>query len=199
VHVVVSDPRKVDTEADGLTDPEEPDTGTRARAADTDGDGLSDFRESQELGSDPTNANTDGDERDDGWEVANSGAGFDPQIPDSEQSKWSYAKDFVLGATCPNGWGICERDTLSWLAGNVGGGFFGYKDILDIIGSLTTLDFVGAGLSAAFLIPVVGDAGSVIAKGVRFIRRVSHRGGDAIAFLFKLDSIPVRLRIDIIR
>ena len=177
VHVVVSDPRLVDTDGDGLTDPEEANAGARARSNDTDGDGLSDFQESQELGTDPTLANTDGDKRDDGYEVFNSDAGFDPQIPDEEHSKWSYAKDAGLGAVCPNGWGICERDTIAWLGGNIGGGFFGYKDVLDFIGSLTTLDFVGAGLSLAFLIPVVGDAASVVAKGVRFVRRVSHRGG----------------------
>ena len=199
VHVIFSDPRLVDTDGDGLTDPEEANLGTRARSMETDGDAVGDYEESQELGTDPTNPNTDGDKRDDGYEVLNAAAGFDPQVPDIEQSKWSYAKDFTLGATCPNGWGICERDTIAWLAGNIGGGFFGYKDILDVIGSLTTLDFVGAGLSAAFLIPFVGDAGSVVAKGVRFVRRVSQRGGDALAFLLKLDSLPLISRMDILR
>lgn len=199
VRTVFSDPLKVDTDGDGLTDPQEADLGTRARSMETDGDGVGDFEESQVHGTDPTDRDTDGDERDDGWELLNVSAGFDPQIVDVEQSKWSYAGDFVLGGTCPNGWGFCERDSVAWLAGNIAGGFAVYKDVLDFIGSVTTLDFVGAGLSVVTLVPYVGDAVSVVTKGVRFLKRVGSGAGDALKFLFKLDGLPLVSKVDILK
>ncbi len=199
IRTIFSDPRLEDTDGDGLTDPEEADIGTRARGNDSDDDLIDDFEESQELGTDPTNPDTDGDGYEDGWEKFNADAGFDPQIFDETQSKWDYAKDFILGGICPDGWGFCERTSIAWLAGNIGGGFLAYKDVLDIIGGLTTLDFVGAGISAVALVPVIGDAGSVIAKGVKFIRRAGRRGGDAIAYLLKLDAIPFVSKIDVLR
>lgn len=149
--------------------------------------------------SDPENPDTDGDGLEDGFEQFNRDAGFDPQIFDEQTSKWSYATDFVLGGICPDGWGFCERTSIAWLAGNLGGGFLAYKDVLDIIGGLTTLDFVGAGISAAALLPVVGDAASVIAKGVKFVRRAGRKGGDAIAYILKADAIPFVSKIDILR
>ncbi len=199
LNIVFSDARLVDTDGDGLDDGVEADLGTRARGNDTDGDFLDDFEEVEQYGTNPRRSDTDGDGHDDYFEVTNAEAGFDPIIVDEEQSKWSYATDFVLGGTCPLNWGICERDSLAWLAGNLAGGFAVYKDVLDIIGGITTLDFVGGGLSAAALIPVVGDGASIITKGVRFINRVSRRSADALAYILKLPDLPFAKRIDLLR
>ena len=49
--------------------------------ADTDQDGLSDTDEIQQYGTDPNNADTDGDTMSDGWEVA---AGLDPRVDDAD-------------------------------------------------------------------------------------------------------------------
>jgi von Willebrand factor type A domain/Bacterial TSP3 repeat len=192
-----SDPRQQDSDADGLTDPQEVNAGTRARGMDSDGDTVGDFEEIDVYGTDPRSNNTDLDERDDGWEIQNAAAGFDPQVPDVEMSKWDYAGDFILGGACPQGWGWCEKDTLAWLAGTISGGFFAYKDVLDIIGGVTSLDFVGAGLSAAALVPVVGDGLSVVTKGLKFIKRAPGRVGDAMKLI--LERIPPSARSFLLR
>ncbi len=64
-----TDPRRADTDGDGLSDGEEAKaTGTDPRNADSDGDGLDD---GQELAArtDPAKADSDGDGMPDGWEV----------------------------------------------------------------------------------------------------------------------------------
>jgi hypothetical protein len=58
-----------DADCDGLTNREERSLGTRKRAADTDGDGLTDGFEVHRFGSDPTLPDSDGDGTDDGDEM----------------------------------------------------------------------------------------------------------------------------------
>ena len=41
---------------------------------------------------------------------------------------------------------------MGFRVGSIGGGFFGDKDVLDFIGSLSTLDVVGEGLAATTLV-----------------------------------------------
>ena len=196
---VVSDPNTPDSDGDGATDPLEFDVGTQPFGSDSDGDGLDDYAEVGDYGTNPLERNTDGDQRDDGWELDNASAGFDPIIYDEELSKLSYAKDFAAGTTCPDGWGWCETDTVAFLAGSIGAGFFGYKDVLDFLGNLTALDFVGAGLAATALVPVAGDAGSFVTKGVRFLKRVPARKQiDGLAHLARADSIPASARMKVL-
>jgi hypothetical protein len=80
----------VDRDGDGLSTSEERAAGTNPFLADTDGDGLNDGREVNEIGSDPTATHSDDDGVPDGIEVAN---GMDPTsmhsdddgIPDDEE------------------------------------------------------------------------------------------------------------------
>lgn len=67
-----------DTDADGLTDAEEQQLGTRIDTADSDGDKLFDREEVKLYHSDPLKSDTDGDGVTDGDEVA---AGTDPTGP----------------------------------------------------------------------------------------------------------------------
>jgi hypothetical protein len=187
---VFSDPRMADTDGDGLTDAEEADFGSRARSNETDGDGLSDLDE-MELGTDPDDVNTDGDKRDDGWEHFSRDGGFDPLVPTEEMSATSYAGHFVLGATCGELLGsICEKDSLAWLSGNIAGGFFVITDIRDALGNLFRGEFVGAGINVLSVVPVAGDAGSAVAKTVKFIRRVSEKAGETLRMFMKTDKMP---------
>ena len=112
---VVSDPNVPDSDGDGAVDALEFDLGTHPFVSDSDDDGLGDFAEVDDYGTDPLERNTDGDKRDDGWEVDNASAGFAPIIYDEELSKLSYAKDFAAGTLCPDGWGVCETDTVAFL------------------------------------------------------------------------------------
>ncbi len=67
-----------DSDSDGLTDLEEHNNNTDPNNSDTDGDGLSDGNEVNNLSTDPTSADTDNDGMPDGWEVNNS---LDPNDP----------------------------------------------------------------------------------------------------------------------
>ena len=187
LYPVFSDPRAVDTEGDGLDDLSEADAGSRARSNETDGDGLGDLQE-LEIGTDPTLVDTDGDGYGDGEEDLNRAGGFDPLATTHVQSTLDYVGDFILGATCGELLAfLCQRDSVAWLAGNVAGGFFVVTDIRDAIGLLFQGDLVGAGLSILSVIPIGGDALGVVAKAVKFIRRVSSHAGEALKVMMKSD------------
>lgn len=71
-----TDPTLVDSDADGLDDSDEVNVyGTNPLTVDTDGDSLSDAEEVQTFGTNPVSMDTDGDGLDDGWEIE---FGFDP-------------------------------------------------------------------------------------------------------------------------
>ena len=186
LYPVFSDPRSADTESDGVDDATEADAGSRARSNETDGDGLGDLDEF-ELGTDPTSVDTDGDGYGDGREHLDRAGGFDPLVPTEVLSGWDYAGHFILGATCGELFGFCRRDTVAWLAGNISSGLFVVTDIRDAIGQLFQGEFVGAGLSILSVVPVAGDALSVVAKTVKFITRVAGKAGDAVRMVFKSD------------
>ena len=81
-----TDPKKADTDGDGLDDFAEVKTyGTNPLIADTDGDGLTDAQEVA-LGTDPKLADTDGDGIPDGREVA---IGTDPKLADTDGDGFS--------------------------------------------------------------------------------------------------------------
>lgn len=196
LYPVFSDPRNVDTEGDGVDDATEADAGSRARSNETDGDGLGD-REEFELGTDPTSTDTDGDGYGDGQEHLDQAGGFDPLVPTEVLSSWDYAGHFVLGATCGELFGFCRRDSVAWLAGNIASGLFVVTDIRDAIGQLFQGEFVGAGLSILSVVPVGGDALSVVAKTTKFITRSAGKTGDALKLVFKSD-LPQWAKIRII-
>lgn len=72
---LVTGPRIIDTDGDGLTDEEELTLGISINNSDTDGDGLFDFEEVKIYGTDPLNSDSDGDGYLDGEEVK---AGYNP-------------------------------------------------------------------------------------------------------------------------
>jgi hypothetical protein len=70
-----------DTDSDGLTDADEAALGTDPNNADSDGDGLPDGREVNDLGTNPLNTDTDSDGLTDGLEIDHS---TDPNAPDTD-------------------------------------------------------------------------------------------------------------------
>jgi len=93
-----TDPRvaDVDTDMDGLTDPDETNTyGTNPNVADTDGDGINDGDEIGSSNTDPLNFDTDCDGLSDGQELM---LGTDPNDADSDQDGISDGVE--SGSTC---------------------------------------------------------------------------------------------------
>ena len=77
-----TDPCRVDTDGDGLSDREEVETtGTDPRERDADGDGVNDGHEVA-AGTDPASADTDGDGMPDGWEIR---YGLNPLVNDANE------------------------------------------------------------------------------------------------------------------
>ncbi len=67
--------KTIDIDGDGLMDEEENDLGTNINKSDTDGDGISDFKEVRKYKTNPLSSDTDGDGYSDGQEIE---SGYDP-------------------------------------------------------------------------------------------------------------------------
>ena len=88
-----------DVDGDALTAVDEYGYGTDPEIDDTDGDGLSDGRETGETATHPLNPDTDGDGLGDGWEVALGYDALDPTVPaglDTDQDGDTYLKLYEL-------------------------------------------------------------------------------------------------------
>ncbi|WP_459194565.1 hypothetical protein [Halosimplex sp. J119] len=83
----------LDSDGDGLTDPQEQEMGTDPFDPDTDGDGLEDGRE-QSLGTDPLDPDTDGDGVSDGKEIER---GTSPTAIDADGDGLTDERELELG------------------------------------------------------------------------------------------------------
>ena len=85
-----------DSDKDGLSNSLEAELGTDPEKVDSDGDGLSDFDEYDSLGTDPTKADSDGDTYLDSWELTE---GTDPNDAESRIYKgyWPYQPEKDAG------------------------------------------------------------------------------------------------------
>jgi len=86
-----------DTDKDGLSDAEEKELGTDPESVDSDGDGLNDYEEVNDLNTDPTQKDSDGDGYWDSWEITE---GSDPTDADSKIyiGGWPYQPNKDDGA-----------------------------------------------------------------------------------------------------
>jgi hypothetical protein len=196
---IVPAPNLSDTDGDGLIDIAEEDAETDLNNVDSDGDGLSDGNEVNELGIDPLNLDTDGDTlRDDYESVHIDDLGLDPGRFDEQISKWTYVSDFLLGMFAGD---FSPRDSMAWLAGNLCSGGLsaipvvgwilgGLADLRDTIAGVIHGDWVSAGLSILGVVPYVGDAVAIPGKAARFVLRYVHRMGETLRFVTKWDKIP---------
>ena len=199
VIALASDPRRVDTDDDGLDDFAESDLGSNARSTDSDSDGLPDGDE-EEQNTSLTTRDSDNDGYDDDYEVGRVDDGFDPLTTTTVQSKWSYLRDFSVGATCGDLFAVCRLDSVSWLAGSLVSGFAVYGDVRDAISSLIQGDLVGIGFAAGGAIPIVGDAvksGEAVIKFIRRVGRDSLKGRAAIRFAMSL-KLPSSVKAQIV-
>jgi hypothetical protein len=195
---IVPNPTDTDTDGDGMGDIAEGEVGTDPARVDSDGDGLSDGDEAVNLGISASDADTDGDGLGDGYEVAHAeDQGLDPAIPDERVSKWTYVSDFLLGLFAGD---FAPRDSMAWLGGYLCSGGLslipvvgwilgGIADIRDTIAGLINSDWVGAGLSILGIVPYVGDAVAIPGKAAKFVFRYLHRFDAVIRWVAKYDKI----------
>lgn len=110
----VGDRCDTDIDGDGLTQREETLSGSDPRLTDTDGDGLDDAREVNELGTDPAALDTDGDGLADPDELA---LGTNPTLADSDSDGLDDLREADLGTDPTNpdsdGDGLNDGDELA--------------------------------------------------------------------------------------
>jgi hypothetical protein len=192
-----SNPNRRDSDGDGLDDWYEIANIMYPFKSDADRDGLSDYSEVMVHETDPDFSDTDFDSFQDGWEVDNADAGFDPGVFDTRMEWWEYVGDFARGALCGDlsFWTFCEGTSLAFVSGALAAGVAGVGDIRDGVAAVAKGDWVSAGLSVAFLVPGVGDAASAVAKLVRHLRNSLGNVGPALRYLGRADNVPSWARI----
>ncbi|WP_203666788.1 VWA domain-containing protein [Cellulomonas pakistanensis] len=169
-----ADPTRADSDRDGLDDWYEVANTSYPFKADFDRDGLNDHAELMVHGTEPLSEDTDADGFADDWEIDNTAAGFDPRSYDETYEWWEYAGDFSRGALCGDVsgvFGFCDGDSVPYVVGAITAGIAGVGDIRDGLANLAKGDLVAAGLSLGSLVPVAGDAASVVTKSVKFLKQ----------------------------
>jgi uncharacterized protein YegL len=165
---IYADPKLKDSDSDNIEDADEKRHGTDPVNADTDGDGISDYNEIFVHDSSPRNRNTDGDNENDNIEILN---GKDPtEFNNFTGLNWFSAKNgffkvinFGVGAVC--GDAICELENTTELAGAIVGGFVPIADVRDVLGYVVQGEVTNASVSFLGLVPAVGD----IAKSSKMV------------------------------
>lgn len=202
-----SNPRKIDSDDDGLSDAEEADLSLNPFDVDTDGDQLIDYEEVNVRGTSAELADTDGDGLDDGYEIAAAKSeALDPLQVNVEADPDAYARDFAAGMLAGD---AAPGDSIAWLAGNlvsgalstvpvVGWAFGGIADIRDSIASAVRADWASAAYSAIGLVPTVGDSVAVPLKVAKFLTKHPELVDDVIQTVTSSAWIPQSVQINVI-
>ncbi|GAA5147614.1 hypothetical protein GCM10023340_20290 [Nocardioides marinquilinus] len=178
----VSDPTRVDTDGDHGDDYIEREAGTSPLLQDTDGDGLTDFRELAEYLSDPLSADHDHDGRRDDQEVRD---GTDPYLYDlsgldrvAAVSGGYLFGDWQWGAEHVGGLSVDVRESGEYLLGQFVSGVLVVGDVRDIVANIGTGDFGTALWTAVGFVPGFGDGAKFLSTVAKFATR-SKRGARA--------------------
>lgn len=111
----ISNPLEKDSDNDGLDDLNELDSDTDPFRSDSDGDGLNDGKEVLELNTDPLSKDTDGDGLNDDFELTNrDDQGLDPIFFDEKTETKGAATEFARGFFLGE---FSEGDSIAWLSG----------------------------------------------------------------------------------
>ncbi|GAA4474206.1 VWA domain-containing protein [Phytohabitans houttuyneae] len=188
-YVAISDPTRQDTDADGIDDLAETPLGTSLWSADTDTDGLSDKQE-YDFDSDPTNRNIDGDSYGDSDEYGKKLHPMEYDLTGSEATGAAIAGfvygDWEWGARNIGRLNDAQLQSFQYLAGQFASGVAVIGDVRDFLTNAVQGDFGGAALSAAGLIPVVGDGAKVGKSVAKFARRGAQAAKAAYRYVYEL-------------
>jgi len=184
---IISKPTLVDSDHDGIADPDEEEFGTKPLDPDYDKDGLNDGFE-LEIGTDPLIQDTDNDEYGDFEEHYD--PFYDPLVYEKRYSILEISRDVVLGAVLGE-WGADNNDSVYYMAGWMLSGFIVVGDIRDIAASIARGDGLGTLLNALALIPGYGDAAKVSVTISKFVAKHPNMMFSAASFALKYidDSI----------
>ncbi len=174
-----------DTDGDGILDPDEYRFSTNAFSVDSDRDNLTDFEEIETHETSPNNPDSDGDELSDSYEVANSDQGFDPNVftyNTGIKNRLLFLGAMTKGAVLGD---IVNIDTPPELYGQIAGSFFVVTDIRDFVANLFRGEWLNAGISAAGLVPAVGDVSAAVARISNFIVKFPRARYEVISLLGK--------------
>lgn len=170
---LISNPQKIDSDGDGIDDPDEREFSCDMLDWDTDNDGLSDGYE-LEIGTDPAVKDTDFDgysDYDEHYDPKN-----DPLVYEKRYSKLAIARELVLGAVLGE-FGYDKHDSFYYLAGHILGGIFVLGDIRDTAASIIKGEVIDTLLNAFSLIPAFGDAAKVVDAVGGFVVKHSDEAG----------------------
>ncbi len=185
----ISAPTAADSDTDGLTDPDELLWGTSIWSTDTDADGATD-RVEYDIDSDPTARNIDNDSFNDAQEIAQ---GRHPMEYDLTQ--WEAAGaitagfvfgDWEWGARTIGGLNDAQMEAFEDLGGQLASGIAIFGDVRDFITSSVQGNIGGAALSAAGLIPLVGDGGKFVNAAAKFAGRGAQAEKAAYRYIYEL-------------
>jgi hypothetical protein len=199
----LSDPATPDTDGDLLDDAYELSAGSSAFTGDSDGDGLSDGRE-RSWGSDPNSVDTDGDGLRDGDDVVD---GLSPVVVDERIDADTWEREFRDGVLLGD---VVEVDSVPQLLGSIVGGASssvpvvgwltgGIADGRDVAANAIRGDWTSAGVSGAGIVPYVGDTAKTSKQLLKFAAKYPHKVSSAIKALAGLESIPVSVRVSLLR
>jgi len=185
-------PNNQDTDGDGILDPDEYRISTDAFSQDSDHDGITDFDEIEIYGTNPNDHDSDGDGAADKFEILNMSKGFDPNVFNYKSDAITKAKFYFELAKGGVSGDIIDIDTPPELYGQIVGGFFVVSDARDLIANLFKGEWLGAGLSAVGLVPVVGDAIGAGARITKFLEKFPRKRYEVVNLLEKhFDDITV--------
>jgi hypothetical protein len=185
----VSDPTLADSDADSLDDASEFLNDTDPFDRDTDRDGLTDDVEN-EFDSDPTSVNIDGDDFTDSEEFAKQ---LHPMEYDLTGFQASAAMvggfvfgDWEGGARRIGRLNDQQRQSFQYIAGQIASGIVLIGDVRDFLTNAGGGNFGGAALSAAGLIPVVGDGAKISKSLFTFAKRGAAAEKVAYRYAYEL-------------
>jgi hypothetical protein len=168
-YYVMSNPKRADSDSDGATDTDELEVGSNSFAPDSDHDGLSDGQELQ-WSTDPFRSDSDSDGFTDQVEADQSDQGFDPIMFTDKVSDIKWLEDMSLGYLCGE---LCFNNSIGWLMGNLISGFLVFGDVRDLVAFALDGDWVSVGFTAAGIIPLFGDVGTIVTKAIKFLNRAT--------------------------
>lgn len=177
----ISNPLKIDSDNDGIDDPDEEEFSCAALDPDTDNDWLNDGFE-LEIGTEPTLTDTDFDGLGDFAEHYH--PLFDPLVYEKHYSNEEISREFVLGAVLGE-FGYDNHDSFYYLAGHIVSGLVALGDIRDMGASIIDGNVVDTLLNCLGLVPLGGDAAKILTNIGQFVAKHADEAGDIAIFSAK--------------